>query len=167
MQLKRSLVLFGVMIVCIASDQATKAIARSLLTQGEILSFLGDTLRLQLAYNTGAFLSLGATMPEGLRSSLLSIGVACVLLGLLVYTLRAKNEPPAATFSLALVLGGGTSNLIDRLLFDGHVTDFLNMGVGGLRTGIFKVADMAISGGVIFLLWLGFRRPQGAEKTKT
>jgi signal peptidase II len=164
MNLKRSVMLFAVMFACIAGDQATKAMARALLTEGQLHSYLGDTLRLQLAYNTGAFLSLGATMPENLRSSLFSIGVACVLLGLLVYALLAKNEPPPATLALALVLGGGTSNLIDRLLFDGHVTDFLNMGIGGLRTGIFNVADLAITGGVLFLLWLGFRRPQGAEK---
>jgi signal peptidase II len=53
---------------------------------------------------------------------------------------------------LALVAGGGISNLIDRLLYNGRVTDFLNVGIGGVRTGIFNVADMAIMAGALLLL---------------
>ena len=41
------------------------------------------------------------------------------------------------------------SNLIDRLRYGGYVVDFLNVGIGSLRTGIFNVADMAIMAGVI------------------
>jgi len=36
----------------------------------------------------------------------------------------------------------GVGNLIDRFLFDGRVTDFLNVGIGSLRTGIFNIADV-------------------------
>jgi signal peptidase II len=48
-----------------------------------------------------------------------------------------------------LIVGGGVSNLIDRLRYGGYVVDFLNVGIGSLRTGIFNVADMAIMAGVI------------------
>jgi signal peptidase II len=33
------------------------------------------------------------------------------------------------------------------------VTDFLNVGIGNLRTGIFNIADMAIMTGALLLLW--------------
>ena len=47
---------------------------------------------------------------------------------------------------------GGLSNLIDRLIYDGRVTDFLNVGIGSLRTGIFNLADMAILAGALLLV---------------
>ena len=54
---------------------------------------------------------------------------------------------------LSLIAGGGVGNWIDRVTNDGRVTDFLNVGVGNLRTGIFNVADMVLMAGVaIFML---------------
>jgi signal peptidase II len=38
-------------------------------------------------------------------------------------------------------------------LGDGRVIDFLNVGIGGLRTGIFNVADVAIMVGVALFLF--------------
>jgi signal peptidase II len=148
----------GITLACGAVDQVTKAIARATLDEGRALTFLGDTFRLDLSYNAGAFLGLGSGMPDDVRSIVFSVGVACVLLGLLAYALFSNSEPPAARTALALVFGGGASNLIDRFVFDGHVTDFLNVGIGSLRTGIFNIADMAISAGVVYLLWIGFRK---------
>jgi signal peptidase II len=52
----------------------------------------------------------------------------------------------------ALLLAGAVGNLIDRLRFDGLVIDFMNVGVGPLRSGIFNVADMAITAGALLLL---------------
>jgi signal peptidase II len=42
-------------------------------------------------------------------------------------------------------------NLIDRILYDGRVTDFLNFGIGPLRTGIFNVADVVGVIGAVLL----------------
>jgi len=42
--------------------------------------------------------------------------------------------------------------LIDRILNEGRVVDFMNMGIGSLRTGIFNIADIAITFGVIWLI---------------
>ena len=43
------------------------------------------------------------------------------------------------------------SNLIDRLMFQGRVTDF-QCRIGFLRTGIFNVADMTILAGALLML---------------
>jgi signal peptidase II len=60
-------------------------------------------------------------------------------------------------FSLALILAGGLGNIIDRIFNDRHVTDFMNVGIGNtLRTGIFNVADMCVTAGVIGLLIISF-----------
>jgi len=65
---------------------------------------------------------------------------------------RASQSWLGAPVALALLAGGGTSNLLDRLLYDGRVTDFLNVGIGSLRTGIFNLADMAIMAGALLLV---------------
>ena len=51
-----------------------------------------------------------------------------------------------------IFLAGGASNLIDRFTHGGYVVDFINLGIGSLRTGIFNVADIAITLGVLILL---------------
>jgi signal peptidase II len=52
-----------------------------------------------------------------------------------------------------MLLGGGLSNLFDRIAYGGYVLDFLNVGIGPLRTGIFNVADMFIMAGVFVMLF--------------
>jgi signal peptidase II len=123
-----------------------------LLRAGVTESLFADSLRLQLTENPGSFLSLGASLPEQMRFSLFTGAVAIILIGLVCAALFARRLNTARFVALALVAGGGISNLIDRLLYDGRVTDFLNVGIGALRTGIFNLADMAILAGALLLM---------------
>lgn len=50
-----------------------------------------------------------------------------------------------------LIVAGGASNLVDRVV-PGSVVDFVNVGVGSLRTGIFNIADVALVAGIAFML---------------
>jgi signal peptidase II len=75
-----------------------------------------------------------------------------MLVALLGYTLFSKSVTSSAIFAFALLLSGGVGNLIDRLMYDGYVIDFINIGIGPLRTGIFNVADIAVTAGVLILL---------------
>ena len=61
-----------------------------------------------------------------------------------------------ALLGLAFFVAGGASNLADRLA-RGTVTDFINVGVGSLRTGIFNVADVAIMLGAALVAFGSFR----------
>ena len=148
----------AILFACIAFDQATKWIARRYLAPDGLLSFAGDTFRLQYAENTGAFLSLGSSLPEPWRHLVFTVFVGVFLLALLAFVLFTHSTPREAIISLAFVCAGGLSNLVDRIAHDGRVVDFLNIGVGSLRTGIFNVADMAITGAAVFLLIDHFRR---------
>jgi signal peptidase II len=65
------------------------------------------------------------------------------------------------TVGAALICSGGLGNLIDRLTHGGYVTDFLNVGIGPLRTGIFNVADFAL------LVGLGIIVLSGAGSART
>jgi signal peptidase II len=137
---------------CVGCDQVSKSAARSLLQSGVTESLFADSLRLQLTENPGSFLSMGASLPEHLRFTLFTAAVAVLLTGLVCASLFARRLSTARFVALALVAGGGLSNLIDRLLYDGRVTDFLNVGIGSLRTGIFNLADMAILAGASLLI---------------
>lgn len=149
---KRFALIIVVLVGCVGCDQTTKSIAQSYLSSAEAWSFLGDTVRLQLTHNAGAFLGLGSSMPEFWRHAIFSLGGIAVLFGLLVYALLSKHLQPAGVFAIALYFAGGVSNVIDRWAYDGYVVDFINVGIGSIRTGIFNFADMFILlGGIIFL----------------
>ena len=55
--------------------------------------------------------------------------------------------------ALGLILGGDLGNLIDRLRFAGHVTDFIDPGF----FPVFNVADSAITIGVILVIYAVLR----------
>ena len=66
--------------------------------------------------------------------------------------IKSSQFDQISVVSLALILGGGISNLWDRLTNDGWVIDFMNLGIGMIRTGIFNFADLFIMLGVGILL---------------
>ncbi len=136
---------------CVGCDQVSKSAARAMLHSGVTESLFADSLRFELTENPGSFLSLGASLPEHLRFTLFTAAVAVVLAGLVYAALFARLST-GRFVALALLAGGGISNLIDRLFNDGRVTDFLNIGIGTLRTGIFNPADMAILAGALLLV---------------
>lgn len=149
---KRILLILIVLIICMGCDQATKSIAHEVLTEDRALSYLGDTVRLQLAHNRGAFLSLGASLPDSWRKGAFIVGAGGLLLVLLVVAVTLKTDRLFPILSLALLLAGGLSNLLDRIVDSGQVIDFINIGIGPLRTGIFNVADMAIMAGLLIFV---------------
>jgi signal peptidase II len=152
-RLMQTLVVAITLLSCVGCDQATKAVAKEYLPRNQVMSFAHDTVRLQYAENTGAFLSIGSTLPEKARTILFTVGIGAIVFGILGYLLFVTAVPRPTVIALSLIAGGGLSNLIDRFAYDGHVVDFLNIGLGGLRTGIFNAADVAIMvGGLYFVL---------------
>jgi signal peptidase II len=140
----------------VGCDQATKVIARDALDESGPLSYLSGTIRLQLVENPGAFLSLGAGLSESMRFWIFSVAVAVFLAASLWTVFRRNDLDRFTTIGITLMVAGGVGNLIDRLA-RGTVTDFLNLGVGSLRTGIFNVADIAIVVGCILMILSTFR----------
>jgi signal peptidase II len=149
------LLLLVVVAATIGCDRMTKHVATTTLSGSPGRSFLGNTLRLEYAENTGAFLGLGANWPRDLRVGVFTIGNALLLLLVVgVGFSRAWSRP--GLIGLALLFAGGASNLVDRAL-RGSVVDFMNVGLGPLRTGIFNVADVAILVGVSLVLLASHR----------
>ncbi len=120
-------------------------------------TYLAETFRLQYAENTGAFLSLGASLPKVVRTWLFTFLSGGLLIGLLLYMLMSRDLNRQHIFALSMILGGGFSNLIDRMLYDGRVVDFMNMGIGNVRTGIFNFADVLIMVGMSLIILFNLR----------
>ena len=120
-------------------------------------SFLADTVRLDYALNSGGFLSLGDDLPILLRKWIFIGFNSCLMLGLTVFLLIKPELPIAVFVALSSILAGGVGNLIDRLTNDGLVIDFINLGFGPLRTGVFNVADIAVTFGAIALGYLSLK----------
>jgi signal peptidase II len=139
---------------CVGCDHATKRVAEAWLGGSGGHAFAGDVVQFQLAENPGAFLSIGAGLPEPVRHWIL-LGMVPLLIAFvcLAFAWRAQVTRGQA-LALACVAGGGLANWLDRVLNDGYVTDFVSLGIGPLRTGIFNLADLAVVGGVGALLWL-------------
>ena len=134
-------------------DRATKNIAKHELKDKEAISILHDSFRLEYVENTGAAMSLGDALPRRVSFWILSVLPLCFLMVLLVYVLRDFNSMSSLKLlSFALILAGGMGNIIDRIQFDRHVTDFMNIGIGNIRSGIFNFADVYVSAGVVLLL---------------
>ncbi|MGZ3752079.1 MAG: signal peptidase II [Mucilaginibacter sp.] len=137
----------------IGCDRITKDLAKQHLMYREPLSYLHNTVRLEYVENTGAALSLGDQLSKPLSFWLLSILPLLFLLILAAYTIKnVRLFSPLKMLALSLIVAGGLGNIIDRLLYDRHVTDFMNVGIQNVRTGIFNVADVCVTTGVILFL---------------
>lgn len=144
-------------------DHATKHIARSLLDDRAI-SLASDLVRFQLTLNPGGFLSLGARLPDSLRSLFFLGAVPVTLAVLCAIVLRGGAPSRRALVGLGLVAGGGLANWLDRFLHAGAVTDFVSIGIGPLRTGIFNVADVAVMAGAALLILASRVRDQDSQR---
>ena len=149
---QRVLFLGLLLLLCIGCDQGTKRLATETLRSEPPQTHLFGTVRLGYVENPGAFLSLGAAIPEPYRSTVFKVGVGLFLLALAAWTLVRGDLKRLELAAYALFLGGGLSNWFDRLVNDGRVVDFMVLRLGPLRTGVFNVADVAIMVGVGLLL---------------
>jgi len=141
-------------------DRVTKHVAATTLSEASSRSFLADTFRLEYVENTGAFLGLGADWPLPVRTAVFGVGNGLLLLAVAVVAMRSR-WPRRSLVGVAIFVAGGASNLLDRITY-GMVIDFMNVGIGPLRTGIFNVADMAIMLGAGIFVLEGYRSARRA-----
>jgi signal peptidase II len=141
-------------VVFIGCDRITKNLAKAHLPFSEPISYFHDTFRFERVENTGAALSFGDALPKAVSFWLLSMVPLAILVALFIYVVRQLNNfSLLKLLSFSLVIAGGLGNIIDRIVYDRHVTDFMNMGIHNVRTGIFNVADMCITAGIIGLFF--------------
>jgi signal peptidase II len=136
----------------VAADQLTKSWVVATLSDRP-LSIVGTTVELRLSRNTGGAFSLFRGFTPIL--AVLALVVAAVL----VAALR-RTDDRVVLLALALVLGGATGNLLDRLFrapgfLRGAVVDYIKVGAWPS----FNIADSAVTVGAVLLVIWGWRRP--------
>lgn len=149
---RSALLVIMISLCCAGCDQYTKTLAREDLEPGQAVSYLGGIVRLQYEENAGGMLSLGSEFPESLRFWVFTVTVGLFLFGILSVVCIHPKLAAGDRFAAALIVGGGFGNLIDRLQYDGFVIDFLNIGLGPIRTAVFNLADVAVLSGAALLL---------------
>lgn len=148
--LLRSIVVIGIIILNIGLDQYTKSLARAHINHREYIEVVGETFVLTKVQNAGAFLGLGNNWPAPVKWLFLN-GIPLLILAYGLYVLLASSFMSRwMILGLSFAIGGGFGNMYDRLVF-GSVTDFMHLDFGLVRTGIFNVADMAITVGVVMI----------------
>lgn len=163
-KISRLIALAFVLFACVSCDQATKSVAQEHLSSTQPVVWLNGLVHLQVAENPGAFLSLGAGLSTTAQYWLFTAMVAVILTGFLVFVLKESQKMHMTMLiGIALLLGGGLSNLIDRVVNGGRVVDFIVIGNSMLHTGIFNIADVAITTGVIIVAFYGFREARSAR----
>ena len=141
----------------IAIDQISKVIVRNTMTlgrEGEI-DVIGNYFQLIWVENKGAFLGMGSDMDPMLRLIFLLILPAIVLIYVIYYIVKTKELDRLSLIAFCCIVGGGIANVFDRIVF-GEVTDFFFIQITDtIKTGIFNVADLSVTTGMIMLLFSG------------
>ena len=145
------------LLINLGLDRVTKWVAVTQLQGQPPISILHGFIVIQYAENTGGFLSLGAAWPMPLKYSVFLVIPAVICVCALIYCLVRETFPGRAII-ISTIVGGGLGNLFDRMVQGFMVVDFLNFGIGPVRTGILNVADLSITFGAIAFLWYEWRK---------
>ena len=147
---RRTIFISVIIIFNIAIDQISKYWVRANVTSESEL--IGDKFILTNVENSGAFLGLGSDLNPTIKLILLLILPIVVLGFVLRYIIKDKDMDQLSLIGFCCIIGGGIANVYDRILY-GSVTDFLHIDLGGVfKTGIFNLADLSVTTGMIILL---------------
>ena len=150
---KRNLLITTIVFLTIALDQISKIWVRNNFESYTENSIICDLFILIKVENTGAFLGMGSELPESLRILLLIVLPIIVLIFITIYTYIDKELDKISIIGFSLIIGGGIGNIFDRIVY-GSVTDFFYLDFGSIfKTGIFNIADMFVTTGMILILY--------------
>ncbi|HYG19980.1 MAG TPA: signal peptidase II [Ohtaekwangia sp.] len=154
----RTLAILLVLTANVSCDQLSKRYVRNQVGTGETISFLDNHFIVTRVENTGAFLSLGNSLPRMWKTILLSIIPLSILIAAGLAVFRYHHIDKRTITGICFVLGGGIGNIFDRILY-GSVTDFLYLDLILFRTGVFNMADVSIMTGLFIIIAATYCRP--------
>ncbi len=134
----------AIVAVTVLIDQITKYLAVKYLTAVDTVPLIKDVLHLTYVENTGA--AFGMMKDKRWVFMTVSVVAIAVLIGVII---AYGRELVFASVSLAMVLGGGIGNMIDRTLL-GYVVDFIDFRL--INFAVFNGADSFVCVGAFFLI---------------
>jgi signal peptidase II len=143
---------FLIIAAVIALDRLTKWLIIRHLPEAHEIPVIPGLFQLSHWENTGAAFSMFADSSSPWRTlGLIGFAVAALLVvGFLLW--KSGSALNAITLALALIMGGASGNLWDRVA-RGTVTDFLDFYIGQHHWPPFNIADSAIVIGSLLLMW--------------
>jgi len=157
MNISRNASIILLVIANIAADQISKFWVRATVEKNSSSPIIGEYLTLRNIENDGAFLGMGGDLNPTLKLFVLLLIPAAVLLFVLYYMFKEKQMDKLSLIGFSCVVGGGIANVFDRFVY-GSVTDFIFIDLGFVRTGIFNIADLSVTTGMILILWSSLKQ---------
>lgn len=153
----RNVAILIILVANIGCDQISKNAIRKNVGFYETISVIENYVTITYVENTGAFLSIGSTLPQYVKILVLSVIPLIALFFGIAYILLKRNLTLMSALALSFAIGGGIGNIYDRLVH-GSVTDFLHINFGFFQTGIFNMADVSIMTGMFIFLIQSYNR---------
>ena len=148
----------SLIILSIFFDQLSKFWIRNNIESYNEIELIGSFFTLIRVENSGAFLGMGSELSYIPKLILLIIFPIVVLVAVSIYTYMDNKLDNLSLVGFSLIIGGGVANIFDRIVY-GSVTDFLYINLGGfLKTGIFNIADLSVTTGMILILIASFKK---------
>lgn len=145
-----------VLVLCnVGCDQVSKFIVRREVSYSDRISVFKDYITIVKVENTGAFLSVGTSLPVYIKFIFLTVLPILVIFYALYWLLTKTRTPNLVVVGSCFLIGGGIGNLFDRLLF-GSVTDFFHINFVLFQTGVFNMADVSIVFGISLILFQSY-----------
>ena len=152
--------MFVIASLIVALDQWTKSLVRDNLVLGatwlpESFEWLSPYARIVHWYNTGAAFGMFQ------NGSMIFMALAFIVICAIIYYFpQVDKHDWSLRLAMSMQLAGASGNLIDRLLHDGKVTDFISVGT----FPVFNVAYASISVGTVVLLLGVYLQERAAHK---
>ena len=138
----------GLIVLC---DQVSKAIIRRKLPLHESVAVIPGVVDFTHIRNTGAAFGFLNGVDFPFKTVVIAIVATAALVGVAWYAAGLAHHQMLARAGLALIIGGATGNLIDRVVA-GSVVDFVDVYWRSYHFWAFNVADSAISVGVAIMI---------------
>ena len=149
----------SLIILSIFLDQFSKFWIRNNIESYNEIELIGSFFTLIRVENSGAFLGMGSELSNIPKLILLIIFPIVVLVAVSIYTYIDKKLDNLSLIGFSFIIGGGIANIFDRIVY-GSVTDFLYINLGFFKTGIFNIADLSVTTGLILILIASFKKPE-------
>jgi len=136
-------------LLIVGLDQFFKKLAVENLSNIETMPLIDGFFHLSYVENRGAAFGI---LDE--KAMLLSVFTIVILLAVIGFIVTGKMKNKFLLWAMALVLGGGIGNLIDRLS-KGYVVDYLDLRV--INFAVFNFADCCVViGAILIILYMFF-----------
>ncbi len=132
-------------------DQVTKAIVRATLPLHANREIVPGFLDFTHVRNTGAAFGILNAVDFPFKTVIIAIIATAALVGVGLYAASLAHHQIVARLGLALIIGGATGNLLDRIVA-GSVVDFVDVYWRSYHFWAFNVADSAITVGVAIMI---------------